>query len=190
MPLEHAYDPVKRREYYERTKQLKGRRKGAFERSATPRQSAALTKGGTTSKSLTRQPSSTERLKQLQVKLDQLKKTLELLVKQAKARSGVETPTKKSASSSTTKTGSSSTTTKKLTTSQKKDAAKRAEEYRKKSDNGPAQKALALKKQIAETQKKIEKAKEQLAKARKTSTTSKSLQKTSSAGANSFKRTQ
>lgn len=184
--IQHAeYDPVKRKEYYERTKQLKGRRRSsetyapAARRTSFNRTVAAVKPVSSNARS----KSPTQTLNELEGRLKRLREVLQELVKQAKARSGVETKGSTSKSSSSTKAASS----KPKTAAQKKEAAKNAKEYREKNET-PSQKAAQLRKQIADVQKKIAKAREELAKAEQRS--KQRSKKSSSAGAQSFKRKQ
>lgn len=133
--LVHVYDPDKRRAYYLKTRQLKGRKTGTLDVSrARPRQ--------------TQQERRKQRQRQLEVqvtvlraRLEKLQETLKLLTKQAKARSGVKTTEKKTSSdsgSSADKKSSEKTSSRKkehLTASQKAKEAKAQAKYYQKTKN-------------------------------------------------------
>lgn len=184
--LRHAYDPIKRKEYYERTKELKGRSggsadnlNGSFKRTyPTP---SGPAKGPTPKPAFKRvaapKKSTTQTLTDLNARLKQLRELLKTLVAQAKERSGVESGPKSKSDSK--KAGSDKPS--KTTASEKKAAAEASKKYREKNKT-PDQKIADIRKQIAEVQKKIAEARAKLAEAGNAST------KKSSAGANSFKR--
>ncbi|AWN06113.1 hypothetical protein SEA_MIEK_10 [Streptomyces phage Miek] len=145
----HAYDAAKRRDYYLRTRNLKGRKPGA--KKVAPKK--------------TRAQRQAERRRKLEAQVDALKARLEKLrevlaseVKKAQARSGVKdskTPAKKASPSK------SSSKTPKLTAAQKAKAAKAAEEYRKKNQD------LLLEDQVKSLNGKIKTIQERIAKMRK-----------------------
>jgi hypothetical protein len=92
----HEYDPVKRREYYLKNRQLKGNNPAVADPMKKTRPKAALKPAPN------RQQRQEERRRQLQAEVDALKARLQKLreamaelTKAAKARSGVETPSKK-----------------------------------------------------------------------------------------------
>lgn len=119
------YDPVKAHEYYLRTRQLKGRHRGSGNpppraTAASPNQAAAARR-----QRLMQEKAALER------RLDHLRDVLAKLVADAKRRSGVETPTKKTAATKKTASASkksSSTKDKPLTEAQKREKAKKAKE--------------------------------------------------------------
>lgn len=92
--LSHVYDPAKRREYYLRNRQLKGRKHGS-ERPAKPRvkSRAELAKE--------RHAHLQEQVSTLKGRLERLQAALKILVEQAKKRSGVK-PSKTTAAKKTT----------------------------------------------------------------------------------------
>jgi ubiquinone biosynthesis protein UbiJ len=143
--LVHAYDATKRREYYLRTRKLKGHK---------PAQAKPPKK--------TRAQRQAERRKKLEAQVDALKGRLEKLrtvlaelTKQAKARSGVET---KKTNSKTTTSSTKKPAEKKLTPAQKAKAAKASEEYRKKNpEKALSEDVKSLNEKIQTIQKRIEK---------------------------------
>lgn len=182
--LEHGllhgadYDPVKAREYYLRTRELKGRQKGAQESSnSIPRGSREATPSNrgpakakpkapvkkAVSPALQRRRDTQERIDQINARLDALREVLRKLVEQAKTRSGVDPKTvpSKSATKKATSAGSE-----KLTAAQKKEAAKKAKE-RYEKDHGKKESLTsqekALQAQVKDVQKKIAKARKDLA---------------------------
>lgn len=134
--LKHEYDPVKAREYYLRTRQLKGRRAATpfANPGRTPANSATTKDQPLPSGPKPNEPKTktqAERVAAVQRRLDRLKAALALLVEQAKARSGVESdpePTKKSATSKET------APEKPKSTQEKKEAADKAREARQKEN--------------------------------------------------------
>lgn len=147
--LEHAYDPVKRREYYLKTRKLKGRKAAAIRTSKS--RPTAKPKPPTK----TRAQRQAERRRKLEAEVNALKARLEKLrdalaelTKQAKARSGV-----KPASSTPKKS-----TAKKQTAAQKAQAAKQSKEYYEKNkDEILADEVKSLKGKIKTIQARIEK---------------------------------
>lgn len=147
--LAHAYDATKRREYYLRTRKLKGRKPG----SAKPPPKPKLTRAQ-------RQAARTRKLEAqvdaLKARLEKLRDVMAQLTAQAKARSGVkDTPSKKT----TAPKGKS--TPKQQTATQKAKAAKASEEYRKKH------KDELLADQVKSLNQKIKTIQERIAKMRK-----------------------
>jgi hypothetical protein len=128
---EKRYDPVKAREYYLRTRQLKGRRGGS---GAPPPLTSRVT--GQSPPSSQRRSSSGSKLSPSQRKklldqkaalenrLERLQDVLAQLVEAAKKRSGVETETTKDASSPETKDKPAE----KLTRAEKREKAEAARE--------------------------------------------------------------
>jgi hypothetical protein len=172
--LTHArtpYDPVKRREYYLRTRQLKGRKVGT----TIP---VAGRKSGSVKSSPKGDPRKAQKLRrakrqrEIDVKVNALRKRLfdlreilHTLVNQAKIRSGVK-PTVKAPTQKRETAGSKrqTTATKKQTSTQKREAAKRSKEYYEKNVKGkpvkvkPDVEVVLLKSAIRDVEKKIEKA--------------------------------
>lgn len=169
--LKHIYDPAEydpqaAHDYYERNKQLKGRKR-------TIKPVSKGRSGGSTTllnkhrgkkippkpvkSAKQRNAEAAAKLPNLQAKLDRLKAILSELVRQAKERAGVDT-SKETTSANLTKdtktssTKSSSTST--LTAQQKREAAKRSQEWRE-AHKTPEEKAKALEEQIAEVTQKI-----------------------------------
>ena len=118
----HEYDPVKRREYYLKTRDLKGLVPQPTVKIEPPRSAIAV------NPEPNRQQRQEERRRQIEAQVDALKARLKKLrevlaeqTKSAKARSGIETPAKKS--STDVKTAP------KQTAKQKADAAEKSKEY-------------------------------------------------------------
>ena len=151
--LLHArdYDPVARREYYLKTRKLKGRRVGAGKTAVARHPSsgtASVKRPSPTAKisAKERRKAIEARVAALQARLDKLKKVLEELVRQAKLRSGVETPKKDTPSDKPEK----------LTNKEKADAAERAKEFREKNkDPSLSAQAKALESKIKSVQARI-----------------------------------
>jgi uncharacterized protein YPO0396 len=158
----HEYDPVKRREYYLKTRQLKGHVPKALEpNKVTPFKTAVKPAPN-------RQQRQEERRRHLQAQVDQLKARLKKLrealaemVKAAKARSGVKTPDKKQTNKKDAGNGKKSEA--KPTAKQKADAAKRSKEYYEKN------KDQLLADEVKSLTAKIKTIQERIAKMRKTS---------------------
>lgn len=152
--LEHAYDPAKRREYYLKTRKLKGRTAAAIRTSKS--RPTAKPKPPTK----TRAQRQAERRRKLEAEVNALKARLEKLrnalselTKQAKARSGVK-PT----SSASKKTTAKKSTAPKQTAAQKAKAAKQSKEYYEKhKDEILADEVKSLKGKIKTIQERIEK---------------------------------
>jgi hypothetical protein len=160
--LAHArtpYDPVKRREYYLRTRQLKGRGPGGTINGLG--KPSGIKEGP---KSEPRSSAIEARVSELQKRLIKLKVLLRQLVEDAKRRSGVEIK-KDSATTNTDTTGSNKKTEPQTkTVSQKKEAAKKSKEY---YDKNVKKVSLStsekrLKDQIADTERTIMKIREDL----------------------------
>lgn len=154
--LEHAYDSAKRREYYLRTRELKGRKKGRGDRPTggrpTGRPQPPRKKAGQT-------PAEIEARKvALEKKLERLKEVLRELVEAAKARSGVEPTRDKEAS---TPEPTSSKKDSKLTAAQKrKKAADARKDYEPEKQSAPTTKSLEadiakVREQIASARAKL-----------------------------------
>lgn len=155
-----SYDPQKRREYYLRTRKLKGRHRGLGTVGTGGRPPAPVKKAPP-------KPHYAEQVAALEKRLKRLKEVLSHLVEDAKKRSGAETNTKPSTSktaASKSKGGSS-----KVTPTERKKAAKASAEYRKKhpEKKTPKEEVAALEKQIADIRKKIRKALEDARKQRR-----------------------
>jgi ubiquinone biosynthesis protein UbiJ len=146
--LVHAYDASKRREYYLRTRKLKGRQPG---KAAPPKKTRAQ-------RQAERRKKLEAQVEALKGRLEKLRAVLAQLTEQAKKRSGVDTKktTSKKTTSSTKKAAE-----KKLTPAQKAKAAKASEEYRKKNP----EKALAD--DVKSLNDKIKTIQERIAKMRK-----------------------
>lgn len=142
----HDYDPLKRREYYLKTRELTGRKKGSNQLGELSRSSSQLipTKPKQVHRNATQRRKATEaRLAELQGRLEHLQKVLEALVKKTGGP-------KKDGSSDHKKREPS-----KLTAKQKADAAKRSKEYRKK--NPPSEQIKQITAKIKAIRAKIAK---------------------------------
>lgn len=155
----HEYDPVKRREYYLKTRQLKGLTPKATIKTAVKRPKAAVKPAPN------RQQRQEERRRQLQAQVDALKARLQKLrealaelVKAAKARSGVKTPTKKQPAKE-----DGGKKAPKPTAKQKAEDAKRSKEYYEKN------KDQILTDEVKSLTAKIKTIQERIAKMRTTS---------------------
>lgn len=160
------YDPVKAREYYLRTRELKGRRKGRTQDVTSPRSGSSSPTTPSRPKGSTAQPttwkSHREQVAALEARLERLKDVLAKLVEEAKARSGIETKTKsdKSDKSESSSKGGGSKKGEKRTAAEKRKDAERQKEYREKQKPELEQ----LREQIKDVQEKIRAAVEAAAK--------------------------
>lgn len=159
--LTHLYDPAKRREYYLKNRQLKGRVSTAKKTVPGTRKKAAPKPPHKTraQRQAERRKHLQGQVEQLKSRLDQLRTLLEAEVKKAQARSGIKQPAKdakKSASTQKTSDGS-----KKLTAHQKAEKAKADKKYR---ENNPD---LQLEDQVKSLTQKIKTIQERIAKMRK-----------------------
>ncbi len=151
--LEHAYDPIKRREYYLRTRKLKGRK-------AAVKTSKSRPKAKPKPPTKTRAQRQAERRRKLEAEVNALKARLEKLrtvlaemTKKAKARSGIKPTTNTSK-----QTNAKKSTPAKQTAAQKAKAAKRSKEYYEKNkDEILADEVKSLKGKIKTIQERIEK---------------------------------
>lgn len=163
--LSHAsadYDPVKAREYYLRTRQLKGRSPAALTpattRTATGRPpsrgpSNRVTTAPKVSDAHRRQKEIEVRVAALRARLEELRNVLKRLVDEAQERSGME-PSKKTKGTSTEKPGNAK---EKLSSSEKKEAAKRSEKYYDKNKDklNPPDEISELKEKIKDVEERI-----------------------------------
>jgi len=163
--LLHAqpYDPVARREYYLRTRKLKGRRVGSDRTSIARHPSAKKAavkkpvRPALKNNAKERRKAIEARIAALEVRLDKLRKVLAQLVEQAKARSGVEP--KKDPKTADDKPN---------TTKEKADAAKRSKDYYDKNKKEIlSDKEKALQEKIKSVSAKIKKMRAELAAAKK-----------------------
>lgn len=144
--LVHDYDAAKRREYYLRTRKLKGRTKTAPKPKA-PKKTRAQ-------RQAERRRKLEAQVAALKGRLEKLQAVLAELTKAAKARSGVKEKSDPKKATSTSK----KTAEKKLTPVQKAKAAKAAEEYRKKNpDKALADDIKSLNAKIKTIQERIAK---------------------------------
>lgn len=134
----HDYDPVKRREYYLKNRQLKGRKIGRVKNDGSlglgsfsmkkPKKNAAQ-----------KRKEAAARIKATLAKLERLKAALERLVDQAQKRSGADSSSdsKKSPSKSSEKSSSSKTTAK-----EKADSRERSKKYYQEHKDDPSFKKI------------------------------------------------
>lgn len=158
--LEHVYDPKKAHEYYERTKKLKGRKRGTSSTYATrvtapsantrTRAAAVATSGGKAPAKKT--AGADARVAAIQARLDRLKEVLAELVAQAKGRAGVEpeSNTKKKTESS-----KDSKPEKKTAAEKKKDAKAAKERRDKEAKLSPDQRVAAIQKEMQQVREQI-----------------------------------
>jgi chromosome segregation ATPase len=157
---EQPYDPQKAREYYLRTRKLKGRRRGSAVQNTSTRSStasAAAKQKAKPKKTAAQKRKEVEiQVAALKKRLARLKEVLAELVKAAQKRSGVDKPDPKHKADSK----SNAKDAKPQTAQQKREAAKRAKEnYEKNKDKQTPEKELAdLKKEIKAIRAKIQKA--------------------------------
>jgi hypothetical protein len=142
------YDAVKRREYYLRTRKLKGRKPGSGIRPAVKNQTRAQ-------KTAEHRRKQEAQISALKGRLAKLQEVLAAETKQAKARSGVKT-----SKSSTDQKSSSNSDSKHLTPAEKAKAAKASADYRKKNPNP------SLSDQVKSLTEKIKTIQERIAKMR------------------------
>jgi chromosome segregation ATPase len=144
--LSHAsYDAAKRRAYYLRTRNLKGRKSG---KGKPPKKTRAQ-------RQAERRRKLEAQVEALKGRLEKLRAALAKLTEEAKARSGVET--KKTPAKSASSTAKKSTE-KKLTSAEKAKAAKAAKEYREKNpDKVLADEVKSLNEKIKTIQERIAK---------------------------------
>lgn len=154
------YDPAKAREYYLRTRKLKGRRLGSdgqptykfggrTEKAASPKTHPAKKKPAVSFVT-------EKRIGLMKLRLAKLKETLDALLDEAKRRSGVE-PTKDVPSDKKVSEKPGSGKAEPTTASEKAAAAKRAKEYREKH---PTEESLN--EEIKRVEAQIERAKERI----------------------------
>lgn len=162
--IEHIYDPVKAREYYLRTRELKGRTKGQQTPPETRDGQASdgkATLPGAPSNALARKQRKAAieaRVNELKTRLEKLQSILDELVEQAKKRSGVEETkdTDKKEKDTVSKKDD-----KPQTSAEKRDAKERYEKEKAKNPTlGKEEKSLQ--EDIKEVREKIEKAREDL----------------------------
>lgn len=167
-----AYDPAKAREYYLRTRQLKGRKPGSqVLAKGKPQASVAPSKG---KKAASKREQLEAQKAALEKRLDRLRDVLRELVDAAKKRSGVDTD-KEAPDNDPKETASRNESKKKdtpLTSKQKKEKADKAREEYQKNNGGPtlSKEVEQLQRQVQDIRAKIQKAVED---ARTKSSTSK-----------------
>lgn len=170
--LSHEYDPVYAKAYYERTKKLKGRKKGAAKAPsdgpASGRPTATKAPPPKAKATAAAPPSRGKRLQELNARLTRLKEVLDLLdqkVAAAQARSGVEGVAKKTAASKKSADSKDKSADKKTASEKKADAKAAKERYEKNKNPETAKGAQAVQDEIEAVQKKIADARAELTKA-------------------------
>jgi len=158
--LAHAdpnYDPQKRREYYLRNRQLKGRPSGSGRPATTPRSQPET--------NLSTEKERRQRVEALEKKLARLKEIYQELLAQSRGRAGIDIPGKASEKkSSGTKGGSSST---KTTAKERREAAERSKEWREKNEKKKTQPEKSVEEKLASLRNAIVKIRAEIAAARK-----------------------
>lgn len=164
-----TYDPVKAREYYLRTRKLKGRRTGSSTPSPTPSSRSSRSPGGSgkpnRADTKSRRAQREAQKARLEARLDRLREVLEELVEAAKKRSGGD-PNKKDGKDKAPETQADKADRNKdkkkdkpETAAEKKERAKKAkEEYEKEHPNSLSTDIEILQEQVADIQAKIKKA--------------------------------
>jgi len=158
---EAPYDPNKAREYYLRTRKLKGRKAGAGDPQPSGRSGSAKPTGAKRTAKPKKTPAQKRKEAEAQVanlkkRLARLKDVLADLVKAAKARSGVETKTDKAKSQAQKNQDAKAKTP--LTAKQKREAAKKAKERYEETKKAPDKDIEELQAQIKDIKAKIKKA--------------------------------
>lgn len=166
--LVHEYDPVKRHEYYERTKKLKGRKKGL----AQVNTSSGNKKSEKTKTTEQKKAEIKARVTAYKARLEKLKEVLALLVEEAKQRSADNAGTKESRaerdkkenqSKKETQSTKETGTSKKTGSSTAKEKAAAKEYYEKNKEKISLKKQESnLKDQIKEVEEKIVKIRAEL----------------------------
>lgn len=163
-----SYDPVKAREYYLRTRKLKGRKKAGVDEAvsriqSTPRPAANKSRPKAKINNATKRRRQAEaRVAALEQRLEHMKDLLSRLVTKAKARSGVpekKTDAKKTDSKSTS---SKSKEPSKLTAAQKTAKAKASKKAYDKEMASPQAKVKQIREEMRQVQAKIDKIKQDL----------------------------
>lgn len=168
--LVHEYDPVKRHEYYERTKKLKGRVKGGGVQTSNGSSGSDVSGGNKKSeKAKTSEQQKAEikaRVTAYKARLEKLKEVLALLVEEAKKRSADNAGTKESRAERDKKDAPSTKdggTSSKSGSSTAKEKAAAKDYYEKNKEKISLKKQEAnLKDQIKEVEEKIVKIRAEL----------------------------
>lgn len=158
--LAHAgtYDPIKSREYYLRTRKLKGRQPAKAAPLSSPGEGGRPVASGpkpSREKTNSRQAELKAQRAALEKRLERLREVLSELVEAAQGRSGVkDTPAEKKAQAE--KAAADTKADKKLTPKQKREKAKQArEEYEKSGGSSLSNDVAELKRQVQAIQKRI-----------------------------------
>lgn len=165
--IKHArtpYDPVKRREYYLRTRQLKGRQRGSSDTHGRSGRAQARipSSKGKSQKQLEREREADKRIRELKARLDKLREVLKKLVRQAIIRSGVDPgkllPVEKTTRSEPKSQKRDTKPAEKKTVTEKRKAAERSREYyeENKPKGSQAKREKELKKEIKKAEERIE----------------------------------
>lgn len=161
--IAHIYDPAKAREYYLRTRELTGRKKGsAIEPGGPPVGSGVASAPAKPPAKPVVKGNRAAILKDRLGRLEEILDDLTARVEAAKARSGITTPTKKSGEADKSKDPSTSSK-EKSSSQKKKDAKAAAERYEKNKTAETSKDAQAVQDEIEEVQKAIAEARAELA---------------------------
>lgn len=165
-----GYDPVKAREYYLRTRQLRGRPRtaGTFDEAKGKKYYRQVQKAQGKETQKAQREALEEQKAALRDRVERLNDLLAELVKAAKSRSGIETkaaPVKSDPEDTSQDKATRNESAKKdtpLTTSQKREKAEKAREEYAKENPGPS-----LSKDVQQLRAKVEAVKAQIEKARR-----------------------
>lgn len=166
MSLMHEYDAAKRREYYLRTRKLKGRDGGISANDVSvgvPKKQPTTKKPPAKKTHAQKQKELAARITKLKARLEQLQAALKLLVEAAQKRSGIDkNAAEKNALAKYERSPRKDPTSKyeKKTQKQKDAAAKAAEKYRDKNQS--------LEDQVKDLNNKIKSIRERIARIQKT----------------------
>lgn len=168
--LAHEYDAAKAKEYYERTKKLKGRKKGRGLPTPVGRPTATAAPARQPSKAVAKTgvkpvTATNKRAAELKARLGRLEEILDSLterVKAAQARSGIESQVKKSTDTKKSADSTPEKASKKTSSEKKADAKAAAERYEKNKNPETSKNAQAVQDEIERVQKEIADARAEL----------------------------
>lgn len=163
--LRHAqvpYDPQRAHEYYLRTRELKGRKKGSKLPDVKLPKSAIAKADPHKMTAAQRREQAHARVVAIQARLDRLKEVLAQLVEQAQSRSGAKPSSAEKAKATEPAKQTANTKEKPKTAQQKKEDAKTARERYQKEHQSPAQQEEALRAQVKDVEKRIHEIRQQL----------------------------
>lgn len=163
--LRHAqvpYDPQRAHEYYLRTRELKGRKKGSKLPDVKLPKSAIAKADPHKMTAAQRREQAHARVVAIQARLDRLKEVLAQLVEQAQSRSGAKPSSAEKAKATEPAKQTTNTKEKPKTAQQKKEDAKTARERYQKERQSPAQQEEALRAQVKDVENRIHEIRQQL----------------------------